>query len=125
MDKHKAMNHALKDRRTNGLDINIIVHDGTKDGGNMDDAKAKEESKQLGLAPDAPEVKSKDDGGVPQVAQGNDYLQRDEQPGMPQNPAHMDSGQDSALIEQELAKAGLGKGSVFGKSQHKKDMGKK
>ena len=121
MDKKKLMQDAFKARRMNGLDISIIIgepedepsEDGEMpegmDGGMEEDKRAQE----LGLAPEASVIKEKgEDSELPPEEMLSDMENSD----MPQE----DGMDNQSLIESELAKSGLGKSSLFGKTKARK-----
>lgn len=93
--KISPMSEAIRNKRAKGVDIAIIL--GGDDAQINDKAPAmddsKDENKEMGLAPDA------------------ELLEDDKKPS-DDSVVHDDEAQDKALIEQELAKAGLGKGSL-------------
>lgn len=104
MGNRNPMSDALRNRKMNGIDLTIIIND--KD--------ADDEAKTLGLAPEGEPV-NEDGGDAIQAMDGNqvkgslnaaapnDKMQVGEEESMDSNMQP-----DKMLIEQELAKAGLG-----------------
>lgn len=90
--KQDAIKEALKQRKARGLDVSIII------GGAEPMQETDDEQKKLGLAPK---------GSMPTHEDGEES----------EMEGHEDEMQDKSLIEEELSKLGLGKGSILAKAK--------
>ena len=110
----KLMQQALQKRKAKGLDITILL--GMPEG--MEDESAPdsedEESKELDLAPSATEIGDADEER--DEALGKMGHMGNEVPGE-EIINHPDSPEDKELIRQELAKIGLGRGSLLSRAK--------
>lgn len=112
--QHAAMMEALKRRKEKGLDIAIIVggHDDKASGPMMGDPD--QDQKELGLAPDAEKVgEERDMKDMKDGAMGHDAEKM--MPGtevMNGTGNHPDAMQDKMMMEQELKKMHMGRGSI-------------
>lgn len=116
------MLQALKDKKAKGLDVTILLghphdgqdeplHDSTKDEMSDDD------SKELGLAPDATELG--EDQDQKDMALGKSGHHDNMMPGE-EMIDHPDEEEDKKLIEEELAKAHMGKRSMVHRGMMKR-----
>lgn len=137
----EAMRDALRARKARGLDLTIVMgmpNHGAEPMQGSDEQQEKEQ-KEMGLAPEATEIKDGDKAASMDHADmrgdmGHGYESKSQHlqhpvideknvgmdaPGKSAAAPHDDEAQDRQLIDQELQKMGMGKNSVHGKTHAK------
>lgn len=122
MVNRSPMSKALQNKRSNSIDLTITLGDGV----NFQDDEA---AKTLGLAPEGTELGDNEGNSTPMdgqavkgsvdVAAPNDKMAMGEE-----NPMHSDAQPGHLLIQDALAKAGLGRTSLAHRAMMKKPMTK-
>lgn len=110
-----SMSEALRNRKSQGLDLTITID--APEGVEVKQS-GETESEKLGLAPEAGKLGG-DENRQNQMADGNEVAgQVATTPNDSMDVAGQDSGKE--MIMMELAKAGLGRGSIAGRMKGNK-----